>query len=136
MWKILTGVVIAAMLMAAACVRPWFQVEQYPNIARFDAPAVYQTWWDQMESCTGRKGNMRHVSFYVVQANRVEGDRGFRMEGLADSLLGFYDVGAHRIYVTQPGMFTPWLVSHEMVHALGIMGHPDSIFRVACGVMP
>lgn len=35
-----------------------------------------------------------------------------------------------RIYLAQPYLSTPWVVKHEMLHAItGINNHPDDPFR-------
>ena len=49
---------------------------------------------------------------------------------------GFYDPHSHTIYVAYPQRVSWWILAHESLHAIGIVGHPDTPFRHPCQLMP
>jgi len=124
--------VVAAVLSACVKVpeqfRTPFLVDQHPRIMEIEPPREYRIWWGEMEDCTKLRRRMAGVRFFVV-----EGD-GFTVAGLTDTLWGVYDPKRSWVYVAQTQMFLRETVAHEMIHALGIYGHPRFWFEAHCGI--
>lgn len=86
----------------------------------------YREWWQEMETCSGRYADLHTFRFVVVRGPS------FTLGTLA--LVGFYDLADRTMFVAQDAMFERAVVGHEMLHALGIFGHPDEPFG-RCGVI-
>lgn len=93
-------------------------------------PAIYETWWHEVESCSGKTGDFAAISWYYVP-----GSGGFGV-GSGAELVGIWQPQHHSItladYVRQDGM----VVRHEMLHAiLQRADHPGDYFVQKCGIM-
>jgi hypothetical protein len=122
---------VAVGLMGCAPARSPIMVDVAPRLIRIDKPPVYRVWWDQMERCTKRRGDYHRWRVIIVETP-VPG-KGFLIEGLKDyELAGYTDSWSHILYVDQESMFLRDVVAHEMVHALGVIGHPKVFDE--CGV--
>lgn len=122
----------AAIALGGCAGRPgMWMVRQHPYTMRIDPPPVYRTWWKQMKNCAGKHRNrFDQVEFWMVEYDSL----GFFIEGSDNGLAGIYDPKANRIYMDQKFMFDRRLVGHEMIHAIGVVGHPQEIFVAQCGV--
>lgn len=105
-------------------------------------PVEYLRWWKKAEQCAGWEKPMK-VRFYAVpkQSFRIDSVSGLRFLGLyvADTNRITGKV-TERIYLAAPWMYTEWLVTHEMVHAVlqkdsTIAGHPLEPFAIRCQLM-
>ena len=103
-------------------------VAEAPGVIEVVPPPQYRTWWAQAQRCTGRTRSMGEVRFAVVQGETFVVGSDERLE-----LLGFFNPFTNTAYVAQGQMFNPLTVKHEMVHALGVFGHPEAVFR-KCGL--
>lgn len=95
-----------------------------PNDATpLDPPAHYRELWNAAQSCTGRSGKWSELRFYIVPGDRFntpDGDAAGRTE-------------RHNIYLAEVnGWRNDRVVKHEMIHALGVDGHPTHPFVNPC----
>ena len=90
--------------------------------ARFDPPAVYQTWWAMVEECSGIQKPFERIRWFVERDARYDGGaRG-----------AWYQFG-NAIVLSANGRFSGGLVRHEMLHALvDAARHPREYFVVRC----
>lgn len=51
------------------------------------------------------------------------------------SFMGFADTRDNTIYIPEAHATKRWIMTHEVLHLLGFIGHPDHPFKT-CGVMP
>jgi hypothetical protein len=113
-------------ILILACIST---VEPLPNGALpFTPPQSYQTWWQEVESCSGIAGNLGDVSWYYIPNVNV-----FTV-GANPNVAGYWQ--PYHLSVTLAGlrMDDPDLVRHEMLHALlKVPGHPVEYFGQRCG---
>lgn len=110
-----------------------------PGTVAFTPPAIYRSWWADMETCAARTGDMRRVAWYAAP----------------DVNIPYYDVHAtgvwaapHTIYLAAQVVDTTWqivvaegtatdyrrhIVQHEMLHDLLQTGRHPPIFA-QCGL--
>lgn len=90
---------------------------------RFDPPLEYALWWRMTESCSGLRGSLADVNWFVVPGvTSFPGDLG----GL------WYEQG-NRIVLTGVEQLDGALVRHEMLHALvRAVNHPRIEFLERC----
>lgn len=94
----------------------------------FTAPQSYQTWWQEVESCSGIDGNFGDVSWYYVPGVNV-----FTVGG-NPNVAGYWQPYHHSVTLAGLRMDDPDLVRHEMLHALlKLPGHPVEYFGQRCG---
>jgi hypothetical protein len=105
-------------------------------------PPDYYRWWRRAEECAGIEKPMR-VRFYAIakQSFRLDSVSGVRFLGvyIADTNKVTGRI-TERIYLAAPWMFTEWLVTHEMLHAVlqrdsVVPGHPELYFAIRCRLM-
>ena len=97
------------------------------NTRGFAPPAVYSLWWSMTEQCSGLKGSMNAVDWYVVP-----GEAYLMTEGRA--IGGYWSRGSNRIVLAEGAWQDGGLVRHEMLHALLRGGkHPRKAFLERCG---
>ncbi len=89
---------------------------------RFIPPASYRMEWGIAEQCSGRQGDLRDVVFYVVPDSEA-------FETPKGRVLGNYNSHRHEITIAGGVLNDPFVVRHEMVHALGIQSHKNRAFR-------
>lgn len=88
-------------------------------------PSQYPMWWSITEQCSGLRGDMSRISWYVVPGQKVLNEDG-------DD--GLYYTNSHRIVLAGVDVDSGRVVRHEMLHALiGAVGHPAGYFQRACG---
>lgn len=118
-------IALALLLGALACIEVTAPLPA--NAERFEPPAVYALWWDEVVSCAREGGELHEVEFFVVP-----GADHIRRDGR--DLAGFYDAVAGRIVLADAYRLDPLLVRHEMLHAaIDRSGHPREHFRHRCG---
>ncbi|HEX9083909.1 MAG TPA: hypothetical protein VF836_04145 [Gemmatimonadaceae bacterium] len=119
--------VVAAILGLAACgsdriVDPPLP----PDAEQFSPPAVYTTWWNMTQACSGLTGSLGAVTWYTT--SQVLHD-----VGTGDVIIGYWTAGSNRIVMLSSAMLDGGAVRHEMLHSLiGQGGHPRSQFLGKC----
>lgn len=113
----------------ASCRNPVIPERYFPHTAvpLEPVPAIYRTWWDEIEACSGRKGDFRSLSFYVVPDADGWWDGRVFIEGAWVSRGNRITVGERRSLIAR-------ILRHEMLHALLRTGeHPAEFFTTKCG---
>lgn len=91
--------------------------------APFEPPTLYQTWWDELETCSRRSGDFQRVEWHLVEAGP---DRTFPCG--PRECAGAWE-SPHAIYIAGGYMGAELLVKHEMIHDLVQSGsHLDRAF--------
>ena len=111
---------LTLLLCLTACATEPF--DPFAGAEPFSPPAIYQEWWGQVESCSGKTGDFAAVRWYTRESfNRIG------VQATAD-------------YASQQVVMKPALVleandvRHEMLHLLIKQpGHPEEFFRTKCG---
>ena len=127
-WLLLFVVSLSACSCAAneSPVSP-IRITTEPKLIEVTPPPVYHTWWRQMEMCTKRRGDIRKWRFIMVQ--NPDPAKGFHIEGVKETqFAGYADTWSNVLYVEQVDIFNFDVVAHEMIHALGFIGHPKQVF--------
>lgn len=89
-------------------------------------PSEYGGWWSLVEQCSGLRGSLDKVDWYVVPDSAT-------LPGFAD-VSGAYLTGSHRIVLAGQSVLNGPTVRHEMLHALLLGGgHPRHAFLERCG---
>lgn len=114
-------------LSLAAAVGACAEVTALPSGSeRFDAPPEYQLWWSMVESCSGLKGSLANVDFFVVPGST------YIAVGNGD-YDGYWFERGNRIVLAANATTEGTLVRHEMLHALTRGGHTRYEFLERCG---
>lgn len=82
---------------------------------------VWERWWHETEECLGTTGNFHNVVFY--KKKDVTSPCGL-------NTLACYAPGIHIIIFGYGTEVNETIVRHEMIHALGVWGHPSPPFGV------
>lgn len=85
-------------------------------------PPEYRVTWDSAQACTGRHRDYSRLRFWVVP-----GDGFYRGD---EALAGY--TRFPNIYIAEGYLDHPMVVKHEMIHALGVNGHPRVPFADPC----
>jgi hypothetical protein len=94
---------------------------------QFLAPPVYQLWWAMAQECSGRRGPLSAVHWYVVPGAETVAINGERYEG-------YWSSTGNSIVLAEAATLDGPLVRHEMLHALlGDAGHRREEFLGRCG---
>jgi hypothetical protein len=113
-------------VVALGCSNPTAPVpiEQQFVTQRYNAPAEYTEWWRQIETCSGKTGDLSAVRWYMNHA----------AEFLPNSnALARSDYATQVVVVVSKWIFTPGVIRHEMGHLLiKEPGHPVW-FKEKCG---
>ena len=89
-----------------------------------DPPAVFQQWWQDTESCAGRRGDFSRIQWYVVAGPSFACPDG--------RCLGWWS-DRHRVYLAGDWRDDELVVRHEMLHdIIGDGDHPASSFALKC----
>jgi hypothetical protein len=97
-----------------------------PDAEQFSPPAVYTTWWNMTQACSGLTGSLGAVAWYTT--SQVLHD-----VGTGDVIIGYWTAGSNRIVMLSSAMLDGGAVRHEMLHSLiGQGGHPRSQFLGKC----
>lgn len=90
-------------------------------------PPQMAEWWRQTEECSGHRGDLSRIRFYIVPNSST-----FEWEG--QQVIGLWMPAGQRIILASEYAFRGMNVRHEMLHALTkIAGHPTEYFVVRCG---
>lgn len=87
---------------------------------RIPITTEYRQWWAGIEACSGLPGDIDGTRFYVV-------------DSLSGQAIGRTD--GHDVYIVAGFTRNAFVVRHEMLHALGVHGHPKYYFDGVCGVL-
>jgi len=94
---------------------------------QFSPPAVYSTWWNMTQACSGLTGSLAAVTWYKASeplTNPVTGE----------AVNGYWTSRSNRIVLVTTAIMNGGLVRHEMLHAmLQSGGHPRQQFLGKCG---
>jgi hypothetical protein len=109
-------------LLAGAC------TERYTLPAGsegFEAPPEYELWWSMTEACSGLRGSLADVDWYVVpNSEYIPGD--------SRELGGEWYEEGNRIILASEEQHDGSLVRHEMLHALTRANHTRLQFLERC----
>jgi len=96
----------------------------------FDPPADYGVWWNEVEACSGLKGDFRSVQWY-----EMPGSTAFEYGGVRN-IQGRWSPQGNTITLAERLMSDSMLVRHEELHALLHSGeHPALYFGTRCGAL-
>lgn len=111
---------------ASACDAATSPLLDFPADARsWSAPAQYRFWWSLVEACSGRRGDLDRVQWYLASGQTIP----FR-ENEYD---GYWWEDGSRILLTWRSRDEGDVVRHEMLHELLQRGdHPIQYFDRAC----
>ena len=114
-------VLAAAVLMLSGC-----KAFMPPDAVPYDPPASYRALWAEVEACTGRTGNFDELHFYTEPGDRVS--------TTDEGIIGGWTQGTD-ILIPGDYILIRLVVKHEMIHALGVHGHPQHPFFDPCHAM-
>lgn len=93
-----------------------------------DAPAIFETWWHEVEQCSGMTGDFAGISWYYVPG------AGSFAVGSDPEVVGFWQASNHSITLAQSVREYAPVVRHEELHAiLRRADHPPEYFQDKCG---
>src|SRR4051812_44349355 len=99
-----------------------------PGAAPLTPLPEYQSWWQEVESCSGINGDINAVSWYEIP-HVTE----FTVAG-NPNIAGYWQPYHHSITLAGLRINDADLVRHEMLHALiKEKGHPTEFFVQKCG---
>jgi hypothetical protein len=101
--------ILASLLLAACQFEP-------TGAQQIDPRPEWRAVWDSAQACTQRRGDYRRLRFFVVPVE------GMQLAGHTDGT---------DIYLREDFQ-TPFVVKHEMIHALGVHHHPFTPFVNPC----
>ena len=124
--RIIAGVV-AGSLALSVCDRAVDPPQLLPPDAeQFSPPAVYSTWWNMTQACSGLSGSLADVTWYKT-TQPLHDPRTEEVLG------GYWISGSNSIVILTTAMLYGPLVRHEMLHALlRGRGHPRNQFLGNC----
>jgi hypothetical protein len=117
---------VALVFAAARCSSP---TDSLPSGAvPLNPPAIYETWWHEVEQCSGKTGDFAAISWYYVPG---QGD--FTV-GSNPDIVGVWQASHHSITLAQSVWENAEVVRHEELHAILQRGdHPAEYFVQKCG---
>ena len=91
-------------------------------------PAIYETWWHEVEQCSGKTGDFAAISWYYVPG------QGSFAVGSNPDVAGVWQPSHHSITLAQFVWENASVVRHEELHAiLQRADHPPEYFQDKCG---
>src|SRR6266481_7596982 len=100
--------VVAAIVGLAACGGDSIVDPPLPTDAEaFSPPAVYSTWWNMTQACSGLTGSLGAVTWY--KTSEV-----LHAVGTGDVIIGYWTAGSNRIVMLGSAMLDGGAVRHEM----------------------
>lgn len=110
-------------LAVSACAL--YDDSEFPESATPLAPPVaFRTWWQVVESCSGRKARFDDVRWFQANDLTIRGE----------FALGAWFPEGNRIALLGSESFLASIVRHEMLHAiLQDADHPVEFFETRCG---
>jgi len=128
MLSLVTKVALALTLVfaAARCSSP---TDSLPARAvPMSPPAIYETWWHEVEQCSGMTGDFAAISWYYVPGP------GSFAAGSNPEIVGIWQQSHHSITLAEFVMEYAPVVRHEELHAiLQRSDHPPEYFAQKCG---
>jgi hypothetical protein len=127
-WRLLIVPVVAAILGLAACDKLVGLVDpMFPSDAQeFSPPAVYSTWWNMTQACSGLTGSLGAVTWFKTT-------QALRDSRTGEPAGGYWNSFANRIVLTKAAVLDGGSVRHEMLHSLLRKGgHPRNQFLGKC----
>lgn len=94
---------------------------------RIPAPPEYRVWWEDSRPCVHRREfrTFEDIRWYISPTALVS-EQGVKAAALTDG---------RDIYIQAMYQSVPWVIQHELVHAInGVQGHPDDPF-LTCNLM-
>jgi hypothetical protein len=117
---------VAAIVGLAGCGDGLVDPPLPPDAEQFSPPAVYSTWWNMTQACSGLTGSLAAVTWYKTSEVLHDVPTG-------DVIIGYWTAGSNRIVMVASAMLDGGAVRHEMLHSLiGQGGHPRSQFLGKC----
>jgi hypothetical protein len=119
---------VAGVLGLAACDRIVGLIDpMFPSDAEeFSPPAVYSTWWNMTQACSGMTGSLGDITWFKTNQALHDPRTG-------DPVGGYWHSVTNRIVLTKALMLEGGAVRHEMLHALVRKGgHPRNQFLGKC----
>lgn len=125
MRQLAIAIIISAQLIALACSDA--TAPKLPGDAQqFSPPAVYSTWWQMTETCSGLNGSLAAITWYQT-AEQVTDSRS------GGVIAGYWIPSTNQIVLNSLVMMDGQTVRHEMLHALRQKsGHPRDQFLGKC----
>ena len=125
MKQLAIGMIVAAQLVVLGCGDAAGPVLPKDAVL-FSPPAVYSTWWQMTQTCSGLTGSMAAVTWYQTSEEITDTHTG-------DVIEGFWVPGSNQIVLNSLVMLDGGTVRHEMLHALRQKGgHPRDQFLGKC----
>lgn len=119
----------AVALLAMACAPTPLAPPDLPaGAVPLEAPAVFRSWWDKTEACSGLSGKFEDIAWYTVPAAHT-------IETSLGPKVGLWTRHGGAVMITLAGEYsaTELVVRHEMLHELlGRGGHPADYFVNRC----
>lgn len=117
---------VALVFVAAGC---GSSTDPLPARAEpMDALAIFETWWHEVEQCSGKTGDFAAISWYYVPGT------GSFAVGSDPEVVGLWQASNHSITLAQFVREYAPVVRHEELHAiLQRAGHPPEYFQDKCG---
>lgn len=128
---IFTGLLLLAALLIPSCATspvvdgPWVVEPSVDGARRFVPTAAFAAAWWEMEECSGRRGDLRDVAWFIVDTG---GEGHFPCT--KGRCLGSYRIREHAVYLADHFVADVRVVRHEILHALGVLGHPFPVFPI------
>ncbi|HKO14639.1 MAG TPA: hypothetical protein VJU87_00270 [Gemmatimonadaceae bacterium] len=124
LWR---GSLLAVLPLAACSDRTLLVPPTLPaGTVPFTPDAVYATWWQQVEVCAGRRGDLGRVHWFVVPSSNF-----FTYQG--EEYDGYWWGEIHWIVLASAYQNDGPTVRHEMLHDLLDRGdHPAAYFQERC----
>jgi hypothetical protein len=120
--RLATAICLALALFGSACA----EFALPAGSESFDPPAEYRLWWSMTESCSGLRGSLSDIDWFVVPG--VEA-----LPGTQNQYAGQWLEHQNRIVLAGKSQFDGGLVRHEMLHALVRASyHPRAQFLERC----
>ena len=117
------------MLMLGACTEIARPEDFPPNMEPFTPPTAYARWWKDVEACSGRRGNLDRVNWFLIPNANYFGYRG-------DWYDAYWWGYQHTILIAEDWANDSAVVRHEMLHDLLNSGdHPKQYFVERCGAL-
>lgn len=92
-------------------------------------PETVATWWREVEECSGLRGDLSKINFYIVPDASS-----FMWE--SREVIGLWMERDSRIVLASQFAYRDRNVRHEMLHALiRLDGHPPEYFQRRCGTL-
>jgi hypothetical protein len=126
-------------IVTAACARPVVlpslvqpTIEDRGAAVPIELPGRYREWWRQVEGCSGKSRPIGSVAgwYAVLDTVVIVGGRPYAAVYFGES---------DELFFARRFLYQPFIVRHEMLHALlrtpagDSIRHPEEFFRTRCG---